>query len=712
MEPKITIIKYNRNKETLRQVSLESVIESIRNGQYTEEVYLLRKDYPMIERQRAVDGTLAVNRKSVRLLPRICFALEMVTRGDVRLIKSYSGMVLLEVNNLTGMREAEAVRRGAAEMPQTLLAFVGADGLSVKIICRGELFPSEGGGLPNTKEEICDFHQNLYERARIIYNGQLGVTIEKLDPLPERICYMAVDEAIVYNPLATTIYAHAEKVTESNLNTITANRQTSSPFYENLVSRHTVYEFNLTKAFDDAEGIEDEDEQRHLVLIRLAEYCQKSALPMALARRMASGTSWLNKDPQLLTKVFENAYRQEHTKKFREQSGMKLTGQMPAETLLTMKINTFLNSNYDMRRNVMRGVAEYRNRRGVGFAFQDLTEEARNSITMRALEQGIKCWDKDIRRYVNSNDITLYSPIDDYLDNLAPWDGEDRVTPLAKRVPTTYAEWPHLFHIWMRSMVAMWLGKGQLTGNALVPLLIGRQGCGKSSFCRILLPKELGDYYNDRINFKNESDLNLGLSSFALINLDEFDKITQRQQIVLKYLVSTADLRYRPPYGKAYTVSRRYASFIGTTNEPTPLVDPTGSRRFICVSIDGDIDFDTPVYHDQLYAQLKKEIDNGERYWLTKDEEKALTMHNLQYQRLNGLYEMVLSLLQRPKDDEDGRWISLKELSSILKQHFKHYKEEANTLVKLGNCLARPEYKFKSKHTMTGTMYWVKLRTN
>jgi predicted P-loop ATPase len=220
---------------------------------------------------------------------------------------------------------------------------------------------------------------------------------------------------------------------------------------------------------------------------------------------------------------------------------------MSPEALLTMKINTFLTENYDLRKNVMRGVAEYRPRTGIGFSYQDLTEEARNSITMRALEQGIRCWDKDIRRFVNSEDITPYDPINEWLERLPQWDGKDRVTPLAQRIPTDNEAWPHLFHLWMRSMVAMWLGKGQLTGNALVPLLIGRQGCGKSSFCRILMPREVMDYYNDRINFKNESDLNLGLTSFALINLDEFDKITQRQQIVLKYLLSTADLKYRPP---------------------------------------------------------------------------------------------------------------------------------------------------------------------
>ena len=48
-----------------------------------------------------------------------------------------------------------------------------------------------------------------------------------------------------------------------------------------------------------------------------------------------------------------------------------------------------------------------------------MTEEARNSITMRALMQGIKCWDKDIRRYVNSEDIEQYDPLNEFLENWA-----------------------------------------------------------------------------------------------------------------------------------------------------------------------------------------------------------------------------------------------------------------------------------------------------
>jgi hypothetical protein len=420
----------------------------------------------------------------------------------------------------------------------------------------------------------------------------------------------------------------------------------------------------------------------------------------------------------VVTKIFENAYRLEHEKKYYQRKNMvRPTKNIPSETLLMMKIDIFLNSNYDLRKNVMRGVAEYRVRTGHGFGFQDLTTEARNSITIKALSQGIKCWDKDIMRYVNSNDIRLYYPMDDFLEHLPKWDGKDRVEVLARRIKTSYEDWPHLFHIWMRSMVAMWKGKGQLTGNALVPLLIGRQGCGKTSFCRILLPRDQREYYNDRINFKNEHDLNLGLTSFALINLDEFDKITQRQQIVLKYLVSTSDLKYRPPYGTAYSSHRRYASFIGTTNEPMPLTDPTGSRRFICVTVEGDIDFETPVDYGQLYAQLKYEVEQQrERYFLTKEEEAALMQHNLRYQQISGLGEMLLSLFEKPdgtpkENPDNGYWISVKDISARLKEVFKGaYKPDDGTLVKIGQFLSRPEYKFESDRKTRGWCYWVKDR--
>ena len=714
---KITLLKPYRQQETLRVLELTDVIEMIRGNEYRQVVDELRRLYPVFDLTRQPDGSVAGADMTINKLPRLCFASVMENRNHQRVTLGYTGIVLLEVNNLTGYEEAEAIRTGAGEVPQTLMAFVGASGRSVKIICRGELFPSERSKddnmpLPSEPDKISDFHENLYERARLAYNAQLGVNVEKLEPRLDRTCYVSTDAEAVYNPVAIPFYARAEKPTQalSLVRTSTLEKDDLHSGQSRYFTMHHIFEFNLSKAYDECEGLKD-DELQHAVITRLAVHCLETGIPMAIAKRMARYSAYaLGDDDLLINKVFENVYRPQVVKRYEERNGYKPEKNIPQETLLTMKIDMFLMENYEIRKNVMRGVAEFRERTGIGFSFRDLTDEARNSITMRALRQGIKCWDKDIRRYVNSDDIELYDPMNEYLDSLPKWDGKDRVEALARRVPTSYEEWPELFHLWMRSMVAMWMGKGQLSCNSLVPLLIGRQGCGKSSFCRILLPLHLRDYYNDRINFKNETDLNLGLTSFGLINLDEFDKITQRQQVVLKYLVSTADLKYRPPYGKAYSEHRRFASFIGTTNEMMPLTDPSGARRFICVTVEGDVDFRTPIDYPQLYAQLLHEIHNGERYWPTREQEQQLIQRNFSYQEVSGLGEMLMSVLQRPTDGEEGQWMSLKEISALLKKSFKGYKEETGTFRKIGTFLSRPEYRFKSTHKMSGTVYLVKIR--
>ena len=712
---KVTIVKNYRNTMTLRQLELDEAVRMIKDETYGEQCRQLREVYPLAEVRQtydAMDGLLHLYSKDI---PRVCFTSLMENRNKQRIMRAYNGLVLLEVNNLAGLEEAEAVRKGAAQIPHTLLAFVGASGRSVKMVCCGELFD---GGLPEGDDDISLFHTNLYEKARVAYNMQLGVTIEKLEPTLDRDCHVSSDPELFYNPSPQPFYTDCSEVSKAvqPIALYAEKHEGLMPGIDNSHAMRLIYEYCLTKAYDDTADVGDKEERTHLILTRLAGYCQESGLAMAVAQRLALNNLTLGKEPDVVRMVFDNAYRLEHERKYRQRKHItRPLKNIPAETLLMMKVDMFLNANYELRMNVMRGVAEYRMRTGYGFSYQDLTDEARNSITMRALSQGVKCWDRDINRYVNSNDIDLYEPMTDFLDHLPKWDGKDRVEPLARRIKTDYQEWPHLFHIWMRSMVAMWRGKGQLTGNALVPILIGRQGCGKTSFCRILLPRDQREYYNDRINFKNDHDLNLGLTSFALINLDEFDKITQRQQVVLKYLVSTSELKYRPPYGKAYSSHRRYASFIGTTNESMPLTDPSGSRRFICVNVEGDIDFTTPIDYPQLYAQLEHEVSEQRlRYHLTRDEEHALMEHNLRYQKLSQLGEQLLALYEKPEgtpatNPDGGKWMTLKEISAQLKKVFRGaYTEDDGSYIRIGNFLSRPEYKFESDRKSSGMVYWVK----
>ena len=176
----ITMIKRQRGGEVLRTLEIETVVDMMRKGDYQKEVDLLRTYYPIIDKERNEDGTLVGGEEYTKKLPMLCFAQQLENRNHQRISKGYTQLVLLEVNHLQNYEEAVAIRNGAALMPQTLLAFVGASGRSVKIVCGGKMSDGRSKreeGRSQKEEEERVFHERLYEMARMAYNAQLGVTI-------------------------------------------------------------------------------------------------------------------------------------------------------------------------------------------------------------------------------------------------------------------------------------------------------------------------------------------------------------------------------------------------------------------------------------------------------------------------------------------------------------------------------------------------------
>lgn len=162
-------------------------------------------------------------------------------------------------------------------------------------------------------------------------------------------------------------------------------------------------------------------------------------------------------------------------------------------------------------------------------------------------------------------------------------------------------------------------------------------------------------------------------------------------------------LNLRKAYKKNYRLLPRIASFIGTSNRKDLLTDPTGSRRFICVEVEGMIDC-THINHDQLYAQLRHELLAGERYWFTSEEEAEIQRRNLDFYRIMPEEEIFRSHFRAAVSDEAGEMLSLADILDVLREHHRGLMRNIN-LSRFGSALVASGV--ERLHTREGNRYRV-----
>ena len=330
-----------------------------------------------------------------------------------------------------------------------------------------------------------------------------------------------------------------------------------------------------------------------------------------------------------------------------------------------------------------------------------------NGIALGAMEDGVDCWDRDIKRYVESDHVQAYHPFDLYFHNLPEWDGKDRVNELARRVSDKDV-WVRSFHRWMLAVTAQWTGTGDRgrRANSVAPLLVSTtQGLGKSTFCRMLLPNELRDYFTESFDLTNASSAENKLASYGLINLDEFDRLPASRMPQLKNLMQMEDLRVRRAYRRSAEALPRIASFIGTSNRRDLLTDLSGSRRFICVEVTKAIDCTMPLDHAQLYAQLLHELKNGERCWFSKAEEAKIQAANRPFYRVTPAEELIGSCFEFAEADEQGaRLMSAADIYAELRKKNPAALRDCSCTA-FSRLLAQLG---RRVHTRYGNGYWVK----
>ena len=348
-------------------------------------------------------------------------------------------------------------------------------------------------------------------------------------------------------------------------------------------------------------------------------------------------------------------------------------GAVNAALETTLAVELFLNENYCFRRNVLNGKVEFAEKSDTE-NWRPLTQEALNSIIRRAKKEQIceKGSPKtEIMEFVYSEDVPVHNPIGDYLTQLPRWDGKNHIGQLFGRLPGITTEQQGFLATWLLSAVAHWLQMDTLHGNECVPTLIGAQGCGKTTFFHRLLPTELRQYYLDHLNLSNKFDKEMALTNNLLVNLDELDAIRPSQHAALKQTLSKSKVNGRPIYGCSQEDRPRFASFVATTNNPHPLTDATGSRRYICLLIpDGQyIDNSDEIDYGQLYAQVLHELTVTKTpYWFSNDEVARIQQLNQNYLLKKDISEMVEICFRKPKEGEVGKLMN----SKMLLEHIQH----------------------------------------
>ena len=378
---------------------------------------------------------------------------------------------------------------------------------------------------------------------------------------------------------------------------------------------------------------------------------------------------------------------------------------------ITRRLLNYLERKYEMRFNTALGCTETR-KAGSNEPFVPVDERMRNTIAIKARLDGIDAWDKDIRRYTESDFVKAFNPVDIFLKGLrGRWDGKNHIEALADCVPNDNARWAEWFHTWFLAMVAQWLGLNISHGNSVAPLLISRQGYRKSTFCKRLLPEALQWGYNDNLIISEKQNTLRAMTQSLLINIDEFNTLSAKTQDgFLKNVMQLANIKIRQPYCQQQVTLPRIASFIATANVSDVFSDPSGCRRFIAVTLTGPIRLPEHIDYEQLYAQAVAELDNGRRYWFDEADTQDIMENNVQYQQRTPAEALFLDSFSIPKDLTKGAYMTAASIFSLLRQR---YGSQLNltSLSHFGRVLANIP-NLHSKHSSHGTEYLVAVRSN
>lgn len=138
----------------------------------------------------------------------------------------------------------------------------------------------------------------------------------------------------------------------------------------------------------------------------------------------------------------------------------------------------------------------------------------------------------------------------------------------------------------------------------MVPVLVGPQGCGKSSGVAALSPDPA--FFTELSFAEKDADLSRKMRGRLVAEFSELNGLNSREREAIKAFVTRTHENWVPKFREFATQFPRRLVIIGTTNEDTFLNDTTGNRRWLPVNVSEIQVQDVEKDRDLLWAEARE----------------------------------------------------------------------------------------------------------
>jgi predicted P-loop ATPase len=174
-----------------------------------------------------------------------------------------------------------------------------------------------------------------------------------------------------------------------------------------------------------------------------------------------------------------------------------------------------------------------------------------------------------------------------------------------------------------------------------VLILQGEQSIGKSTWFEKLVPSKIKKYFlsGATLDPANKDSVKTVISNW-IVELGELESTFGKDMARLKAIITNSKDVIRVPYAPLDSNFSRSTVFAGSVNSDQFLIDHTGNTRFWSlpvVSLNTNHNIDT----QQFWAEVAVLYKNGEKWWLTSEEEKLLELNNKEFLSISPFEELL-----------------------------------------------------------------------